>query len=380
MATLPIPPKRTRGRKQYQPRKPKAPEVVPQLIEDEPQPAGAFVPSAPPLPAEVSDGERDVRPYVAVVSQLERTEPFPAQEEAPLFPSRERARPDVDTYPTDIPIAIGAALLAGSVFLEWYKGPGGLHVSGWASGSFAPLVLFLAAGSVLLVVLRRLRLMVNLPVEESLAHEAVGWLSLVAAVVKSRLRPSILSFSFTTSYGVWIAIGAAALLVVLAGRMSPRAPLVFRPGWHRGRAGTVGLVLLLAVIAGSAVFGATNSPNFSDGSSNPQTFPGSVKGLPECAKGFPFPSGVKPEFGFDTTTTCQAQLSSTQSSTKLIDALKSSLKSGKWTFTEVKGAAGSSVFTITKPRCATLAIVPDRTGSVVAISFTSCPSATPTPR
>lgn len=352
------------------------------MIEDEPSAGDDGMPSAESLPAEVSDGERGARPYVAVVSQIERTEPFPAQEEAPLFPTRESVRPEADTYPTDIPIAITGAVLAATVFLEWYKGPGGLNVSGWASGLVAPLILFLAAGSFVLVVLRRLRLGVSLPVEESLAHEAAGWLSLVAAVVKSRIRPSVVGFSLSTSYGVWIAIGAAALLVVLAGRMSPRAPLVFRPGWHRGRAGTVGALVLLAVIAGSAVFGATNSPKLTAGSTtNPDLFRGTVRGkLPECAKGFPIPSGVKPEFGFDTATTCQAQLSSTQSSTKLIAAFKSSLTSAKWTFTEVKGAAGSSIFSITKPRCATLAVVPDRTGSVVAVSFTSCPSATPTPR
>lgn len=384
ISTLPIPPKRTRTRSSRRPRRRSVPEVIPQLaVEDEPQRSDFVVAPAEPLPAEVSDGERDARPYMAVVSQIERTEPFPAQQEVPLFPSHERARPDVDTYPTDIPIAIASALLAGSVFVEWYKGPRSLDVSasGWTSGSLAPLILFLAAGSLLLVVLRRLRVSVSLPVEESLAHEAVGWVTLVAAVVKSRIRPSLASFSLTTSYGVWITIGVAALLVVLAGRMSPRAPLVFRPGWHRGRAGVVGLVMILAVIAGSAVFGATNSPKLVAESSNPDLFKGTVRGrLPDCAEGFPFPTGVKPEFGFDTATTCQAQLSSTQDSTALINAFKASLKSAKWTFTEVKGAAGSSVFSITKPRCATLAVVPDRTGSIIAVSFTTCPPPTPTAR
>lgn len=384
IATIPIPPPRRRTRPTRKPRKPKVPEVVPQIVieDDQAPPTGALGPGS--LPAEVSDGERDARPYVAVVSQIERTEAFPTQEEPPLFPSTEGARPGVDTYPTDIPIALATGLLAASVFLEWYKGPSGLDVSvsGWASGSLAPVILFLAAGSLVLVALRRLGVAVSLPVEESLIHEGVGWLSLVAAVVKSRLRPSVLTFGLTTSYGVWVAIGAAALLVVLAGRMSPRAPLVFRPGWHRGRAGTIGLVILLAVVAGSAVFGATNSPKLTaDSTGNPDLFRGTVRNkIPDCAKGFPLPSGLKPEFGFDTATTCQAQLTSTQSSTAIIAAFKTTLAAAKWTFTEVKGAAGSSVFSITKPRCATLAVIPDRNGSLIAVSFTRCPSPTPTPR
>jgi hypothetical protein len=43
--------------------------------------------------------------------------------------------------------------------------------------------------------------------------------------------------------------------------MSPRAPLVLRPGWYRDRAGAFGLALVVIVVAGSAVFGAVNSPS-----------------------------------------------------------------------------------------------------------------------
>ena len=111
--TLPIPRARTRG-PQRRRRTPKPPEFVPPVvIEDDKPPAGVVVPSV--TPAEIADGEQvDARRYVAVVSEIEGTEPFPAQQE-PLF-AQTAVRKEVESYPTDIPIALGAALLAASVF------------------------------------------------------------------------------------------------------------------------------------------------------------------------------------------------------------------------------------------------------------------------
>src|SRR5207247_10794700 len=141
----PIPRRRTRGRRKA--RKPKAPKVTPAIvIEDrsdetvlEGAPADTGV-----RPAEVPDGEHaDARRYVAVVSEIEGAEPFPAQETR-LFPTtREYAQ--ADTYPTDIPIGLAAALLAGSVFFRWYVGQPGfpVFVTGWRRGTLAPLILFL---------------------------------------------------------------------------------------------------------------------------------------------------------------------------------------------------------------------------------------------
>lgn len=379
VATLPIPPARARGPKRRR-RTPKAPEIIPQIvIEDEPQPTEAL---APETPAEMSDGERqDTRRYMAVVSEIEGTEPFPAQESAPLFPHRVPSA-EVETYATDIPIALGAALLAASVFFPWYKGPSGFPVSvtGWASGSLGPLLVFLGAGSIILVALRRVGVTVSLPVEESLVHEAAGWLALVAAVVKSRWRPNVLGIQIATSYGVWIAIGAAALLVVLAGRMSPRAPLVLRPGWHRARGGTLGAALLVVMVAGAAAFGVVNSPSTSGARSGPREFPGTVRNkLPDCAKDFPLPAGLKPQLGFDAGTVCQAQLSSTRDSVSLLNAARAALKKARWTFTETKLVPGTSTFSITKPRCASLTVVGAQRGSILVIQYTSCSSPSPTP-
>jgi hypothetical protein len=272
-------------------------------------------------------------------------------------------------------------LLAASAFVPWYtdRGGFGISVNGWESGTLGPAIVFLAAGSLALVLLRRLRVHVTLPVEESLAHEAVGWISLVAAVVKSRIRPTLGDLELATSNRVFIAVGAAAVLIVLAGRMSPRAPLVLRPGWHRGRAGTAGLVVLMIVIAGAAVFGATNSPTLTQGSRGPSTFPGSVRGLPDCAKGLPVPSGLKADFGYDTGAVCQALLLSTQEQAPVLEALKMKLTAARWTFSQRPGPGGSLSLVVTKPRCATIQVVQTDTGSAVVVGFTPCETPTPTP-
>ena len=314
------------------------------------------------------------------MSEIEGTEAFPAQLEAPPVP--ERRRREVDSYPTDIPIALASALLAASAFFPWYTGPEGfgISVNGWESGTLGPAIVFLAGGSLALVLLRRLRVHVTLPVEESLAHEAVGWISLVAAVVKSRIRPTLAELVLTTSNRVFITIGAAAVLIVLAGRMSPRAPLVLQPGWHRGRAGTVGLLVLIIVIAGAAVFGATNSPTLTaDSRLNPDAFRGTVRGrVPDCAREFPHPTGLTPQYGFDTGSSCQALLSSSQAPAPLVEAFRKTLAAARWKFTEDERAPGSVVFTITGPRCAILAVVPAEGGASVALAFTPCSSPSPT--
>jgi hypothetical protein len=295
------------------------------------------------------------------------------------FPSSRRGR---DRYVTDLPVAVVSAVLAASTFLPWYKGPRGfgIHSSGWASGSWGPIILFLAAGSVALIALRRLGVRVGLPVDESLIHEAAGWVSLVGAVLMSRLRPGPEGL-LTADYGVWIAIATAAVLIVLAGRMSPHAPLVVRPGWQKGRAGLIGIVVLGVIVAGSAVFGVTNNPKLRATGSVSDPLTGSVQGkVPDCAKGFPIPDDVKPQYGFGVGGTCQVQMTSTKSTKILTDEFRTGMKAKGWVFTEDQRQPGVWIFAITKPRCGTLAIVPAESGSIAAVGFTPCGTPSPTPR
>lgn len=326
------------------------------------------------------------RRYMAVVSEVPGVEVFAESEHdssaTRRITERHKTRRGTERYATDIPLLIVSALLAGSTFLEWYKGPRGfgISVTGWASGTWGPIVLFLAIGSVLLVGQRRVGVDVSLPVDESLLHEGTGWVSLVGAVIKSRLRPGPEGL-LSASYGVWITIAAAAVLIVLAGRMSPHAPFVVRPGWHRSRGGAMGIALLAAVIAGSAFFGTINSASLQPKGNPSDLLAGTVRGkLPDCAKGFPLTSGLKPQYGFGTGAACQAVLSSTKTPAQITAEFRSLLKSKNYVFTEVTGAPGSVILTITKPRCATLAVVPGETGATVAVALTTCASPQPTGR
>jgi len=352
------------------------------------EPSGAVVadswsaestPAPPVVTAQMetaSESPVDSRRYVAVVSEVPGVEVFAEQQPAVTRPVSSRGG---DRYATDFPILIVSAMLAGSTFLPWYKGPAGFGIkaTGWASGTWGPIVAFLALGSFALIALRRLGVRVGLPVEESLLHEAAGWISLVGAVLMSRLRPGPQDL-LSTAYGAWIAIGAGAVLIVLAGRMSPHAPLHVRPGWQKGRAGLIGVIVIGIVVAGSAVFGVTNNPNLqaTGGVADPLT--GSVRGkIPECAKGFPLPQGMKPQYGFGTGPTCQLVMTSTKSPTVLIGEFRTLLTSKNWKFTEDRQPG---VFMITKPRCGTLVVVPANTGSTAAVGFSPCasPGAVPT--
>ena len=289
-----------------------------------------------------------------------------------------------DRYATDFPIMIVAALLAGATFLEWYKGPRGfgIDVSGWQSGTWGPIIAFLAAGSIVLIGLRRFGVHVSLPVDESLLHEGAGWVSLVGAVIKSRLRPGPTGL-LSASYGVWIAIGAAAVLIVLAGRMSPHAPFIVRPGWYRAKAGALGVAVIAIVVAGSGVFGAINSPSLEPQGNPNDLLAGTVRGrVPDCAKGFPLTTGLKPQYGFGTGAACQVVLSSPKPPADVTAEFRALLRSRGYVFSEVNGAPGSVILTITKPRCATLAVVPGETGATVAVALTSTcgtPSGSPRP-
>jgi hypothetical protein len=194
--------------------------------------------------------------------------------------------------------------------------------------------------------------------------------------VKSRFRPGGAGL-LGISYGVWVAIGAAVVLVVLAGRMSPRAPLVLRPGWHRGRAGKIGLLLGLIVVAGAATFGTINSAKLTaDAAPDRGPLPGEVRGkLPECAKGFPIPAGVTPQRGFEGS--CQAQLMSDRPAKDVAEAFRSALDGAGWKYTVAQQTEQSFVYSLTAPRCATLAVVEASGGSIVAVVFTPCASPSP---
>lgn len=288
-----------------------------------------------------------------------------------------RAGRATDRYAEDIPVAILSAVIAGSAFLPWYKGPRGfsLDLTAWETGTWGPIILFLAAASVILVVLRRLGVAVSLPVDESLFHEGVGWVCLAGSVVKSRFRPGTAGL-LGLSYGLWIAIGAAVLLIIVAGRMSPHGALVLRPGWFRGRAGALGAALLLVAGGGAAAFATMNDASVIPQPPSRQQ-PGVVTGrMPECAQGYELPAGVKPIQAGENP--CQVQLQSEKPAAEVLAAFKANLTRAGATFQELRTAAAPSLV-VTKPRCHTIIVIGNEPGSVAVIAFDVCGQQSPAP-
>ena len=287
----------------------------------------------------------------------------------------------VGRYPQDIPVAVLSAILAGSTFLPWYRAPGVASATGWSSGTWGPIILALGAGSFLLILLRRLKIPVGLPFEESLVHEGIGWLSLIGIALKSRFRPG--QNLFGIGYGIYVAIGAAVLLLLIAGRMSPHAPLVVRPGWFRGRAGRIGMVVIALVLASAATFATTNAVNLSaDTTTNRRLPPGTVRGLPKCAESFPVPKDVRPTFGVGEkdAPTCQAYFSDDRSLADAVAAFKESLDKAGWTYTTQQQSPAVTQFDITKPRCGQLYVVSNtQQGSSGSLAYATFGPCTPAP-
>jgi hypothetical protein len=282
-----------------------------------------------------------------------------------------------------------ALLLAASTFLPWYTLPSPkISLTGWASGTWASLIFFLGAGAAVLVTLRRFGVRIALPFPESIVLEAFGWVATLAGILKARVRPTAGEFGvkFGVGPGVWVAIGAALALALLAGRVSGKSPFVAVPGWYRGRAGKVGAAILLVIAAGSAAFGFTNSykARSIQAGAGPGT-PGAPtvvrNRIPDCARGFPIPSGVKPYTGSGGATTqpCVAIFQTTLKAAAVVSAFKQSLTAAHYAYTVSPGNRGATTFRLTSPRCGQLNIVAPQSGPVFVSLVLSACSGAPSP-
>jgi hypothetical protein len=283
----------------------------------------------------------------------------------------EEQTPEILERPRDeLLVGIASALLAISVFFPWYESAGGaIKVSGWASGTWGPISFFFALAAVAIVGLRRARVPLSFPLEHTLILEAVGWISVIGILIK-RLRPLKLSDqlgggTLGSARGIFIALGAAILVALLAGRLSTGTSFVIRPGWLRESGGKlVAAILVVALIAGIA-FGLTNKAGDAKGAAPPK---GSsitpVQGLPQCAKrlGFPVPSRVKPTTGIEPiggVGYCVAQFTTTLSVTKAFRRYQTALAKAGWSFKTSAQPQTSSAraLELTRPQCGTLSFV-----------------------
>lgn len=314
------------------------------------------------------------------------------EEPSPPESSQPPAEAGRETYREDSSVAILAAVLAASVFFPWYRlGP--FSASGWRTGAWGPAIFFLAVGSLALVGLRRAGIRVGLPVIESHYHEFVGWASIVMAVLKARLRPSLFGVRpMGSTWGTWVAIGAAFLLAFAAGRMSGSAPLVLLPGWHRDKPGRLGAGLLVAVLAGAVAFGVVNGyrpgPSLAGPDANPSAFPTALPTktpvvlqgkLPKCAAGFPLPPGATPEQGVESSPEVPSCVFTSRTEASSADVLKffqQKLPPAGWKFELDRQSGSFTILRLTAPKCGTVAITPapDQKGNRIAVVLTACPA------
>lgn len=348
-------------------RRPTPGAIVPESAEPEVRPDDESWPDEPAFAGPMIRGQAPA----ATAEAGERTAPW----EVTASAEPERAR---EVYTEDIPIAFVAAGLAVSAFLPWYKAESAVNltVTAWASGTWGPIIFFLALGSFLLVAFRRFGVTLSLPFEEALLHEFAGWVALAGGVIKSRYRPGVEGL-LGVSWGLFVGLGAAFVLAFLAGRMSPHAPLVRRPKWYRARGGVTAALLFLVVIGGAAAFGTINSTKLFGSPVSPDNLPGLVRGrLPDCAGDFPLPAIVKPIQGVEQP--CQAHLQSDRPGAEVIAAMKTTLEGAGWTV--IAGTTGpTSTLTLTKPQCATVAVVGAEQGSVAVVAFGICTTPSPSP-
>ncbi|MHB8510557.1 MAG: hypothetical protein ACYDCC_00085 [Actinomycetota bacterium] len=264
--------------------------------------------SAEELPAESAETpSSSSQPHeVAVVGQTATSEE-PLVDMPPMDMSGHVLR-----YPEDIPVAIISLILAGSAFLPWYKltfigGGKTLTTSGWATGTWGPMVAILGALSAVLAILRIAGVRVKLPYPDATIHEGVGWIALIGTVVKFRVVPKGPGGSPAMSFHwlIFIAAGAALILAMLAGRMSKISPFAAVHNWFAEKAGKIGALLLVLAVGGSVAFGMTNKVDvvkLAYGTST-STLRGTQgvftpKGeFPKCLSGFPHPADAAAQSG-----------------------------------------------------------------------------------
>lgn len=301
-----------------------------------------------------------------------------------------------ERYPEDIAIIVVSAILAGSVFLPWYKLSSAFRqstvtASGWETGTWGPMILFLGLASLVVAGLRRANVRVGLPVADSHLHEGIGWAAIIGAVIKLRAVPKEQGIQMGWNWGIIVAIVAAFVLAFLAGRMSGSMPFTTIPGWFKGRAGKIGLAVLVLAVAGSAAFGVTQ--NISPYSLATDGGDGGDGGLgnsvlrdqfPKCAEGFPRPADAKPREGVEQRgqISCVFTYATAMTPDELLKFYETELKKAGYTFTPIpsRGEGVGHAMTFTAPKCGSMSLQRAQGASesnvIVAVGG-PCPTARP---
>jgi hypothetical protein len=267
------------------------------------RPSTPRAPERPPVELKPDDSEQpsSARPIaVGSARALWETDETPVSAPVPPRSAQAKESPSVVDKPlAELGVAVFAALLAASVFLPWYHNAPGT-VSGWASGTWGPIIFFLSLTAVAVVVLRRAGIGIAFPVEPTLVIEGIGWVCVIGLILKRYFPPKAFGFKLPTDGWIFVSLALALGLALLAGFASSNAAFVLRPGWLKGRAGRIGVVVMVLALAGGLSFGFTNTAVSTAVPTARAPQPASTyKGLPPCARTYkmPTPAGFTPLSG-----------------------------------------------------------------------------------
>ena len=300
----------------------------------------------------------------------------------PPIPAAKERPPVVDRPAVELGVAAFATLLGASVFLPWYHSAPGT-VSGWSSGTWGPIIFFLAVSAIAIVLLRRQGIPVAFPIEPTLVIEAIGWVCVIALILKRYFPPKAFGFKLPTDGWLFLSMGLAIGLALLAGVASSNAAFVLRPGWWKGAGGRIGAAVLVVALAGGLSFGLTNT---AVSTTIPQVQANSPaitsKGLPPCAKRLhvPTPNGFTAVLGTEirSINQCAVQYSSSLSLPTAFDRFVGALRGSGWTVQAGRSSPMYRLASLSGPTCGSLTVAVTQSKVLVAlVNLSPCPVVTP---
>jgi len=355
-----------RARRPSTPRASERPRVELRSEEDE-QPSGTGPVAVGSAPA---PREADEAPASAPISR-----PSAPAKEAPSV---------VDKPLAELGVAVSAALLAASVFLPWYHNAPGT-ASGWTSGTWGPIIFFLSLTAVAVVLLRRANVGIAFPVESTLVIEAIGWVCVIGLILKRYFPPKAFGFKLPTDGWIFASLAFALALALLAGIASSNAALVLRPGWLKGRAGRIGIVVAAIALAGGLTFGFTNTAVSTSVPTARVPQPASTyKGLPPCARTYqlPTPAGFTPLSGTQIKgfPNCNALFTTTIGLPTGYNRFVAALQKAGWKVTPGRSGTSYRTASLRGRLCGNLTLITQSPKVIVAqvILNSLCPSPVPT--
>jgi len=277
----------------------------------------------------------------------------------PVEPSKPSA-PLVDKPWAEVGVGVFAALLAGSVFLPWYHNALAT-VSGWSSGTWGPIIFFLALAALAIVVLRRVQVSIAFPVEAPLVVEAIGWICVIGLILKRYFQPTVFGTKLPSAGWIFASLACALALAILAGTASSNTAFVLRPRWFGGRPGWIGTAVLAVALAGGLALGFTNTSVPAAAPVKPGPQPSQIRGLPNCAKrlNLPTPQGFTAYVGYESTT-CIATWYTSFTLSQAYSRYTAALRAARWIVTDGQQKTGGRTAALRGPACGNASVASAR--------------------